>query len=141
MCTVTPSNALARFYLSAPGAFANRGSYDWVQKKISWWLEHRTSAPILIDATGRLPLSARNDSATMAKRTVTQRHGPHRKLSTSMRLLPALFTSENSSVPSGDNAMPYHHGFRRSTIVVREPVANSKKSIDVLCGASPTARK
>ena len=58
-----------------------------------------------------------------------------------MRLLPALFTSENSSLPSGDNAMPYHHGFRRSTIVVREPVANSKKSIDVLSRASPHSQE
>jgi hypothetical protein len=66
---------------------------------------------------------------------------PHRKLSKSMRLLPALFTSENSSLPSGDNAMPYHHGLCRSTIVLREPVANSKKSIEFLCDASPTARK
>ena len=57
---------------------------------------------------------------------------PHRKFSTSMRLLPALFTSENSSdLPSGDSAMPYHHGFRRSTILVRVPVANSTKSIEV----------
>ena len=58
-----------------------------------------------------------------------------------MRLLPALFTSENSNLPSGDNAMPYHHGLCRSTIDFREPVANSKKSIDVLCRPLPTARK
>ena len=44
-----------------------------------------------------------------------------------MRLLPALFTSENSSLPSGDSAMPYHHGFCRLTIDFREPVENSKK--------------
>ena len=76
-----------------------------------------------------------------SSRFVDQYRRPHRKLSTSMRLLPALFTSENSSLPSGDNAMPYHHGFPRSTTVLREPVANSKKSIEVLCRASPTATK
>ena len=67
--------------------------------------------------------------------------GAQRKFSTTMRLLPALLTSENSSLPSGDNAMPYHHGFATSTIRVRAPVANSKKSIDALPGAFPTAKK
>ena len=37
----------------------------------------------------------------------------------------------------GRQRLPCHHGFPRSTIVVREPVANPKKSIDVLCRASP----
>ena len=42
-----------------------------------------------------------------------------------MRLLPAPFTSENSSdLPSGDSAMPNQNFFCRSTILVRVPVAN-----------------
>jgi hypothetical protein len=45
-----------------------------------------------------------------------------------MRLLPALFTSENSSLPSGDNAMPYHHGLCRSMIVLRAPVRELEKN-------------
>jgi len=32
--------------------FSKRGQPDWVYEELNWWLQRRTSAPIVIDATG-----------------------------------------------------------------------------------------
>ena len=42
----------ALLLVCSPGAFADFGENDWVQREIRWWLEHRSSAPVVIDSTG-----------------------------------------------------------------------------------------
>lgn len=42
----------ALILVCSPGAFADFGERDWVQREIRWWIDHRTSAPVLIDSTG-----------------------------------------------------------------------------------------
>jgi len=42
----------ALLLICSPGAFADFGEKDWVQREIRWWIEHRTSAPVIIDSTG-----------------------------------------------------------------------------------------
>jgi len=41
--------ARAIIVVCSPGAKIDEGPHDWVQREIDWWLEHRTTAPILID--------------------------------------------------------------------------------------------
>lgn len=41
--------ARAILVVCSPGAKINEGPDDWVYREINWWLEHRTTAPILID--------------------------------------------------------------------------------------------
>jgi len=42
--------AKALVVICTPGAFAKQGDEDWVHREIDWWLKHRTSPPILVDA-------------------------------------------------------------------------------------------
>ena len=41
--------ARALIVVCTPGAKLNEGPDDWVHREIDWWLEHRDTAPILID--------------------------------------------------------------------------------------------
>jgi hypothetical protein len=41
--------ARALIVVCTPGAKIDEGPEDWVHKEIGWWLEHRTTAPVLID--------------------------------------------------------------------------------------------
>lgn len=41
--------ARALILVCTPGAKIDEGPGDWVQREIRWWLEHRETAPILID--------------------------------------------------------------------------------------------
>jgi WD40 repeat protein len=34
---------------------SNRGSPDWLHKELRWWVQNRTAAPIVVDATGEGP--------------------------------------------------------------------------------------
>jgi WD40 repeat protein len=44
--------ARAFIVVCTPGAKINEGDGDWVHREIDWWLEHRDTAPIVIDALG-----------------------------------------------------------------------------------------
>jgi CHAT domain-containing protein len=60
-----PSLEAARAFLlvCTPGIFSKLGPKDWVHMELEWWLEHRDTAPILIDPLGQgdrwLPQSVR----------------------------------------------------------------------------------
>ena len=49
-----PSLRRARAFIAVctPGAYAETPKVDWVHEEIRWWLRHRTTAPIVVDATG-----------------------------------------------------------------------------------------
>ena len=42
--------ARALVVICTPGAKINEGAGDWVHREIDWWLGHRETAPILVDA-------------------------------------------------------------------------------------------
>jgi hypothetical protein len=42
--------ARALVVVCTPGAKLNEGPGDWVHREIDWWLDHRETAPILVDA-------------------------------------------------------------------------------------------
>jgi WD40 repeat protein len=44
--------ARAFIVVCSPGARIDEGDRDWVHREINWWLEHRGTAPILIDPLG-----------------------------------------------------------------------------------------
>lgn len=44
--------ARAFIIICTPGLVARLGDDDWVHLELDWWLTHRKTAPILIDATG-----------------------------------------------------------------------------------------
>jgi hypothetical protein len=44
--------ARAFIVVCSPGAKIDEGNRDWVHREINWWLEHRGTAPILIDPLG-----------------------------------------------------------------------------------------
>ncbi len=44
--------AKAFIVVCTPGSKIDEGPHDWVYKEISWWIENRETAPILIDALG-----------------------------------------------------------------------------------------
>ncbi len=113
--------------------------YRWAEEALYRWLavvsqeNSKNANEMRSDASGCRQIVAKSEEQSSSQsQTIEDPHFGHRKLSTSIRLLPALSTTEyNSDFSSGDNAIPHQKGFPTLTILDRLPVAYSKKSRDV----------
>ncbi len=44
--------ARALVVICTPGLYADQGPDDWVHRELNWWLNNRSVAPVIVDATG-----------------------------------------------------------------------------------------
>ena len=44
--------ASAILVICTPGLYSDQGPNDWVHRELDWWLQNRSTAPIIIDTTG-----------------------------------------------------------------------------------------